>query len=66
MKQFIDFIPLMLFFIVYKIESTGRRHPGHSVMVGGIFSATAMLIVSSIVVYGILFILSANWKKANG
>ncbi|MDB5984026.1 MAG: intracellular septation protein [Pseudomonas sp.] len=62
MKQFIDFIPLLLFFIVYKIEP--RDILDHSFMVGGIFSATAMLIISSIVVYGILFITQRKLEKS--
>jgi len=63
-KQFIDFIPLLLFFIVYKIEPRAVDMLGHSFMVGGIFSATAMLIISSIVVYGILFITQRKLEKS--
>jgi intracellular septation protein len=63
-KQFIDFIPLLLFFIVYKIEPRAIDILGHSYMVGGIFSATAMLIISSIVVYGILFITQRKLEKS--
>jgi intracellular septation protein len=63
-KQFIDFIPLLLFFIVYKIEPRAVDILGHSIMVGGIFSATAMLIISSIVVYGILFITQRKLEKS--
>ena len=64
MKQFIDFIPLILFFIVYKIDPHAVDVMGHSVMVGGIFSATAMLIASSIVVYGILFVKQGRLEKS--
>ncbi|HXQ99988.1 MAG TPA: septation protein A [Pseudomonas sp.] len=64
MKQFIDFIPLILFFIVYKISPQAVDILGHSFMVGGIFSATAMLIASSIVVYGILFIRQGKLEKS--
>ncbi|MDB6142310.1 MAG: intracellular septation protein [Pseudomonas sp.] len=64
MKQFIDFIPLLLFFIVYKIEPRAVEVLDHSFMVGGIFSATAMLIISSIVVYGILFITQRKLEKS--
>jgi intracellular septation protein len=63
-KQFIDFIPLLLFFIVYKIEPRAVDILGHSFMVGGIFSATAMLIISSLVVYGILFITQRKLEKS--
>jgi intracellular septation protein len=63
-KQFIDFIPLILFFIVYKISPQAVDILGHSFMVGGIFSATAMLIASSIVVYGILYVRQGKLEKS--
>ncbi|WP_296180975.1 septation protein A [Pseudomonas sp. UBA1879] len=64
MKQFIDFIPLILFFIVYKISPQAVDILGHSIMVGGIFSATAVLIASSIVVYSILYIQQGKLEKS--
>ncbi|AOZ14339.1 MULTISPECIES: septation protein A [Pseudomonas] len=64
MKQFIDFIPLLLFFIVYKIEPRIVEIAGHSLTFGGIFSATAMLIASSVVVYGILFFKQRKLEKS--
>ena len=64
MKQFIDFIPLLLFFIVYKIEPRAVDILGNSYTLGGIFSATAMLIVSSVVVYGILFVKQGKLEKS--
>ena len=64
MKQFIDFIPLLLFFIVYKIEPRIIEIAGHSLSVGGIYSATAMLIASSVVVYGVLFITQRKLEKS--
>ena len=64
MKQFIDFIPLLLFFIVYKIEPRIVEIAGHSLSVGGIYSATAMLIVSSLVVYGFLFFKQRKLEKS--
>ena len=63
MKQFIDFIPLLLFFIVFKLEPRAVEFAGHSFEVGGIFSATAMLIISSVVVYGALFIRQRKLEK---
>lgn len=62
-KQFIDFIPLVLFFIVYKLEPRAIELAGHSVMLGGIFSATAVLIATSVVVYGALFISQRRLEK---
>lgn len=64
MKQFLDFIPLILFFIVFKIEPRAIDLFGHTYMLGGIFSATAMLIASSIVVYGIFFIVQKRLEKS--
>jgi intracellular septation protein len=63
-KQFIDFIPLILFFIVYKISPQAVDILGHSFMVGGIYSATAMLIASSLVVYGILYVRQGKLEKS--
>ncbi|KGF63036.1 septation protein A [Pseudomonas lutea] len=64
MKQFIDFIPLILFFIVYKISPQAVDVIGHSFMVGGIYSATAMLIASSLVVYGVLYVRQGKLEKS--
>ena len=63
-KQLIDFIPLLLFFIVYKTEPRTLDLAGHSVAFGGIFSATAFLIGSSLVVYGLLFIRQRRLEKS--
>jgi intracellular septation protein len=63
-KQFIDFIPLILFFIVYKISPQAVDVLGHSFMVGGIYSATAMLIASSLVVYGVLYVRQGKLEKS--
>jgi intracellular septation protein len=63
-KQFIDFIPLILFFIVYKISPQAVDVLGHSFMVGGIYSATAMLIASSLVVYGVIYFRQGKLEKS--
>jgi intracellular septation protein len=62
-KQFIDFIPLILFFIVYKLDPRTVELAGQSFELGGIFSATAVLIASSVVVYGALFLLQRRLEK---
>lgn len=64
MKQLIDFIPLLLFFIVYKTEPRTLDLAGHSIAFGGIFSATAFLIGSSLVVYGVLFLRQRRLEKS--
>lgn len=63
MKQFIDFIPLLLFFIVYKLDPRPMEVAGHHFEFGGIYSATAMLIISSLVVYGALFLRQRKLEK---
>jgi len=63
-KQFIDFIPLLLFFIVYKLDPRAVDIAGHSLTVGGIYSATAVLIISSLVVYGALFVSQRKLEKS--
>ncbi|WP_263260971.1 septation protein A [Pseudomonas entomophila] len=64
MKQLIDFIPLLLFFIVYKTEPRTLDIAGHSIAFGGIFSATAFLIGSSLVVYGFLLARQRRLEKS--
>ncbi|SDU16531.1 intracellular septation protein [Pseudomonas pohangensis] len=63
MKQFIDFIPLILFFIVYKLDPRAVEFANHSFMLGGIFSATAVLIGSSVLVYGAFFAVQRRLEK---
>ena len=62
-KQFIDFIPLILFFIVFKLEPRDVELLGQVFSVGGIFSATAVLIISSVAVYGSLFAAQRRLEK---
>ncbi|MBB1519177.1 septation protein A [Aquipseudomonas guryensis] len=63
MKQFIDFIPLILFFIVYKLDPRTIDLAGQSFELGGIFSATAVLIASSVLVYGTLLVVQRKLEK---
>ena len=64
MKQFIDFIPLILFFIVYKLDPRPLSIAGQTFEFGGIFSATAALIISSVIVYGIILVLQRKLEKS--
>lgn len=64
MKQFIDFIPLLLFFIVFKLEPRDVEILGQAWVLGGIFSATAVLIASSILVYGSLLVIQRRLEKS--
>ena len=63
-KQFIDFIPLLLFFIVFKLEPRDIELAGHVISFGGIFSATAILVISSVLVYGSLFVAHRRLEKS--
>lgn len=63
MKQFIDFIPLILFFITYKMEPRTLELAGHSLSIGGVYSATAVLIGASLVVYGLIFATQRKLEK---
>lgn len=62
-KQLLDFIPLILFFIVFKLEPRDVELAGQVFSLGGIFSATAVLIITSVVVYGTLFIINRRLEK---
>ena len=63
-KQFIDFIPLLLFFIVFKLEPRDIELAGHVISFGGISSATAILVISSVLVYGSLFLAHRRLEKS--
>ena len=52
MKQLIDFIPLIVFFVAYKMQ--------------GIYVASAALLGVSVVVYGLLAIVQRGLEKAQG
>ena len=63
-KQFFDFIPLLLFFIVYKLDPRVVEVADMSFSIGGIFSATAVLIGSSVVVSVALLLRQGRLEKA--
>jgi intracellular septation protein len=56
MKQFTEIIPLLLFFIAWKIHPYTIEFAGLSYTLGGIFSATHILIASALLVYGFTFL----------
>lgn len=64
MKQIVDFIPLLLFFVVYKLEHRSIELADMSITFGGIFSATSVLIASSIVVCAGLLIHQRRLHKS--
>ncbi|CAM3812368.1 septation protein IspZ [Parendozoicomonas haliclonae] len=64
MKQFIDFLPLIIFFVVAKMDPREVSLAGQTFELGGIISATAILIVTSIIVYGLLWYRQKSLEKS--
>lgn len=65
MKQLIDFIPLILFFVVYKMDPRVVSLGSSEYELGGPFSATLVLMVASIVIYGSLFLKNRHLEKSH-
>lgn len=63
MKQFIDYIPLLVFFSVWAMDERAVSIAGIEHSVGGIFSAAEFLLAASILVYGALFIYQKRLDK---
>ena len=63
MKQLLDFLPLILFFTIYKISPQVWDIGHYSITIGGIYSATATLLISSIIIYGGLYIKNRYLEK---
>jgi intracellular septation protein len=56
MKVFLEYIPLILFLVFYKMDPRVLMLGGTEFSVGGIYTATAMLMASTVVVYGFYLI----------
>ena len=56
MKQFIDYIPLIVFFIVWSLDERMVTVAGMEYELGGVFSAAEFLLVTSILTYGLSLI----------
>ncbi|WP_299727798.1 septation protein A [uncultured Endozoicomonas sp.] len=65
MKQLIDFIPLILFFVVYKMDPRTVEVGANAFELGGPFSATLVLMVTSVIIYGSLFLKNRTLEKAH-
>ena len=65
MKQLIDFIPLILFFVVYKMDPRLLSLGGTEYEIGGPFSATLVLMVASVVVYGGMYLKNRHLEKSH-
>ncbi|MEQ8955555.1 MAG: inner membrane-spanning protein YciB [Gammaproteobacteria bacterium] len=63
MKQFIDYIPLLVFFTVWALDERSIEIAGFQHSIGGIFSAAEFLLATSIIVYGSLFLYQKRLDK---
>lgn len=63
MKQFIDYIPLLIFFTVWAMDERAVNIAGFEHSIGGIFSAAEFLLAGSILVYGSLLIAQRRLDK---
>ena len=63
MKQLIDYIPLLVFFLVWSLDERLVSIGGYERTVGGVFSATEFLLVASTLVYGALWLKEKRLDK---
>jgi intracellular septation protein len=63
MKQLLDYIPLAIFFVVWMLDERFITVAGFQYELGGIFSAAEFLLVSSILVYGGLFLVQRRLDR---
>ncbi|MCH7815163.1 MAG: septation protein IspZ, partial [Proteobacteria bacterium] len=63
MKQFLDYIPLLVFISVWAMDERLVNIAGFEHSIGGIFSAAEFLIAASILVYGSLFLIQKRLDK---
>ena len=63
MKQFIDYIPLVVFFSIWAMDERAVTIAGLQHEVGGIFSAAEFLLVISVIVYGFLYLIQKRLDK---
>ena len=63
MKQFIDYIPLLVFFSIWVMDERVVTIAGLQHEVGGIFSAAEFLLVISVIVYGSLYLIQRRLDK---
>ena len=63
MRQVLDLIPLILFFIAYKMDGQSLELLGYSHTFDGIFSATAVLMIASTVQVAMIKLLTGTVEK---
>lgn len=63
MRKLIEFIPIFLFFITFKTKETHFVFKGYDLTLGGILSATLVLIISSLIVNILFFLKDRKLEK---
>ena len=63
MKQLAEFVPIVLFFIVYQLKGEEISVGGWSYSFDGIFSATAVLIIATVLQVAITFAFTRKLEK---
>lgn len=63
MKQFLEYIPLVFFLIVYKLDERVIALGGYEFTLGGVYSATLVLIVLTLLCYGALFFVEGSLSR---
>jgi len=63
MKQLLEFIPIVLFFVVYQLDGERVSVAGYVYTFDGIFSATAVLIAATALQLVIARLLDGYWEK---
>lgn len=63
MKQLLEFLPIVLFFIVYKLDGQHISLAGWEYELDGIFSATAVLMIATVVQVALSYALTRTLEK---
>ncbi|MEI7949640.1 MAG: inner membrane-spanning protein YciB [Gammaproteobacteria bacterium] len=63
MKAFLEYIPLLFFLLTYKLAERVINVAGFTFTFGGIYSATAVLMLGTVLVYGALLIKEKRLSK---
>jgi len=63
MKQLLEFLPIALFFIVYQLDGQSVALFGWEYVFDGIFSATAVLMVATLLQAGLAFAITGALEK---
>lgn len=63
MKQFLEFVPIVLFFIVYQLDGESISLGSWTYVFDGIFSATAVLIAATALQLVIARLMAGYWEK---